>query len=241
VDVAADNKETTVSAFQGSARVRSTGGDEVVINEREAVIASAGGSISEKLEIPDPPFPVEPRNNAGFDVGRQDIIELIWRGRPVGGSVHLQVSRSKSFDNVSLDVDANHLARDRARLRLVTPGTYFWRVAALADAMVPSEWSVVRRFRVFSSSADHLLTDTTPPKLVVYPPQQLGHMFIFEGATEPSATLTINGEKVELDADGGFRKTVEIFQDGWSDIVVVAIDPSGNPTERRERVFVEVY
>ncbi len=241
VDVAADNKETTVSAFQGSARVRSTGGDEVVINEREAVIASVRGSISEKLEIPDPPFPVEPRNNAGFDVGRQDIIELIWRGRPVGGSVHLQVSRSKSFDNVSLDVDANHLARDRARLRLVTPGTYFWRVAALADAMVPSEWSVVRRFRVFSSSADHLLTDTTPPKLVVYPPQQLGHMFIFEGATEPSATLTINGEKVELDADGGFRKTVEIYQDGWSDIVIVAIDPSGNPTERRERVFVEVY
>ena len=241
VDVAADNKETTVSAFQGSARVRSTGGDEVVINEREAIIASARGSISEKLEIPDPPFPVEPRNNAGFDVGRQEIIELIWRGRPVGGSVHLQVSRSKSFDNVSLDVDANHLARDRARLRLVTPGTYFWRVAALADAMVPSEWSVVRRFRVFSSSADHLLTDTTPPKLVVYPPQQLGHMFIFEGATEPSATLTINGEKVELDADGGFRKTVEIYQDGWSDIVIVAIDPSGNPTERRERVFVEVY
>lgn len=241
VDVAADNKETTVSAFQGSARVRSKRGDEVVINEREAVIASVGGSISEKLEIPDPPFPVEPRNNAGFDVGRQEIIELIWRGRPVGGSVHLQVSRSKSFDNVSLDVDADHLARDRARLRLVTPGTYFWRVAALADAMVPSEWSVVRRFRVFSSSGDHLLTDTTPPKLVVYPPQQLGHMFIFEGATEPSATLTINGEKVELDADGGFRKTVEIFQDGWSDIVVIAIDPSGNPTERRERVFVEVY
>ena len=241
MDVAPDNKEPTVSAFQGSARVRSTRGDEVVINERQAIIASARGSISEKLEIPDSPFPVEPRNNAGFDVGRQEIIELIWRGRPVGGSVHLQVSRSKSFDTVSLDVDADHLARDRARLRLVTPGTYFWRVAALADTMVPSEWSVVRRFRVFSSSANHLLTDTTPPKLVVYPPQQLGRLFIFEGATEPSATLTINGEKVELDADGGFRKTVEVFQEGWSDIVIVAIDPSGNPTKRRERVFVEVY
>ena len=95
--------------------------------------------------------------------------------------------------------------------------------------------------RVFSSSADPLLNDTTPPKLVVYPPQQLGHMFIFEGATEPSANLTINGEKVELDADGQFRKTVEIFKEGWNDIVIVAVDPSGNPSERRERVFVEVY
>jgi hypothetical protein len=114
-------------------------------------------------------------------------------------------------------------------------------VAAIAHSMTSSEWSAVRRFRVFSSSADHLPTDTTPPKLVVYPSQQLGHMFILEGETEPSATLTINGEKVELDAEGGFRKTVEIFIEGWNDIVVVAVDPSGNLSEHRERVFVEVY
>jgi len=241
VDVAADDKETTISAFQGSARISNARGNAIVLNEREAVAASVGGPISEKRKIPDPPFPMAPQNNAGFDVGRQEVIELAWRGRPIGGTVHLQVGRSKSFYDVSLDVDADHLARDRARLQLVAPGTYFWRVAALTDSMTQSEWSSVRRFRVFSSSADHLLTDTTPPKLVVYPSQQLGHMFIFEGTTEPSATLTINGEKVELDADGGFRKTVEIFNEGWNDIVVVAVDPSGNPVEHRERVFVEVY
>ncbi len=241
VDVAADDKKTIVSAFQGSARVSNTRGDEVVLNEREAVAASAGGSMSEKRRIPDPPFPVEPQNNAGFDIGRREIIELAWRGRPVGGAVHLQVSRSKTFDEMSLDVDADYLVKDSARLRLVAPGTYFWRVAALAHSMTSSEWSAVRRFRVFSSSADHLPTDTTPPKLVVYPSQQLGHMFIFEGETEPSATLTINGEKVELDAEGRFRKTVEIFIEGWNDIVVVAVDPSGNLSEHRERVFVEVY
>jgi len=241
VNVAADDQETTVSTFQGSARVRNVRGKEVMVNEREAIIASAGGSISEKLKIPDPPFPMTPQNNAGFDVGRQEIIELVWRGRPIGGAVHLQVGRSKSFEDAQLDVDAERLGKDRARLRLVSPGTYFWRVAAVADSMIPSEWSAVRRFRVFSSSADHLLTDTTPPKLVVDSPQQLGHMFIFEGATEPSATLTINGETVELDADGGFRKTVEIFNDGWNDIVVVAVDPSGNRTKHRKRVFVEVY
>ncbi len=66
-------------------------------------------------------------------------------------------------------------------------------------------------------------------------------MFIIEGATEIGATVTINGERVELDADGHFRKTVEIFDEGWNDIVIVATDPSGNRTERTERVFVEVY
>jgi hypothetical protein len=126
-------------------------------------------------------------------------------------------------------------------LKLVAPGTYFWRIAALSESAVQSEWSTIRRFRVFSSTDEHLLEDTTPPELIVQPPQQLGHMFIFEGATEVSGTVTINGEKVELDADGRFRKTVEIFDEGWIDIVIVAEDPSGNRTERTERVFVEVY
>ena len=38
-----------------------------------------------------------------------------------------------------------------------------------------------------------------------------------------------------------YRETVEIFDDGWIDIEIVAVDPSGNRTERTERVFVEVY
>ncbi len=240
VDVA-DDQKTTVAAFQGSARVRSNRGQEVVIGEREAIAATASGAMTEKQQIPAAPFPVEPKNNAGFDVGEHPVIEVAWRGRPRRGSVHLQVSRTKSFDATQLDVDAPSLGKDSARLRLVTPGTYFWRIAAISEDAAQSEWSTVRRFRVFSSATEHLLEDTTPPELVVNQPQQLGHMFIFEGATEVSATLTINGETVELDADGRFRKTVEIFEDGWIDIVIVAVDPSGNRTERTERVFVEVY
>jgi len=241
VDVTGDAQETTVAAFQGSARVRNSRGDEVVLLEREAVAASARGNISNKREIPLAPFPVEPQNNAGFDVGQQPVIQLAWRGRPPNGTVHLQVSRSKNFDTEHLDVDAPLLDRDRARLRLLIPGTYFWRLSSISADAAQSEWSAARRFRVFSPSSETLLEDNTPPELVINPPQQLGHMFIFEGVTEASATLTINGERVELDADGGFRKTVEMFKEGWNDIVIVAVDPSGNPTQRRERVFVEDF
>ena len=241
VDVPGDDKETTIAAFQGSARVRNTRGDEVVLGERESIAATARGKISAKREIPLAPFLVEPPNNAGFDIGQQPVIALVWRGRPAHGTVHLQVSRSKSFDPAQLDVDAPLLAKDRARLRLLTPGTYFWRLSALGADTAKSEWSAARRFRVFSPASATLLEDNTPPELVVNSPQQLGRMFIIEGTTEASATLTINGERVELDADGGFRKTVEIYQEGWNDLIIVAVDPSGNPTERRERVFVEDF
>lgn len=241
VDVPGEDQQTTVAAFQGSARVRNTRGDEVVLGERESIAATVRGTISEKREIPLAPLLVEPQNNAGFDVGQQPVIQLVWRGRPPGGAVHLQVSRSKNFDPSQLDVDAPNMTKDRARLKLLTPGTYYWRLSALGTDTAQSEWSAARRFRVFSPSAETLLEDNTPPELVVNSPQQLGHMFIIEGTTEASATLSINGERVELDADGRFRKTVEIYREGWNDLIIIAVDPSGNPTERRERVFVEDF
>ncbi len=240
VDVAADHQKTTVSAFQGSARVRNTAGQEVVLSDRQAVAATARGTISQKEQIPPPPYPFEPQNNAGFDVGDQPVVQLGWRGRRQGGTVHLQVSRTKSFDPAQLEVDAPGMGKDVARLRLHAPGTYFWRVAA-ESGVTRSEWSAVRRFRVISSSTEHLIRDTTPPVLDVDTPQQLGRMFIVEGATETSATVTVNGERVELDPDGRFRKTVEIYKEGWNDIIIVAVDPSGNPTEHREPVYVEDY
>jgi hypothetical protein len=66
-------------------------------------------------------------------------------------------------------------------------------------------------------------------------------MFIIQGQTEAGASVTVNGERAVADTDGHFRKTVEIPQEGWNTIVVVATDPAGNETTRKERVFVEVY
>ena len=241
LDVDPDDQATTVAAYQGSARLRNPQGVEVLISDREQVAAAADGTFSEKRAIPAPPTPVQPRNNAGFDISRRPTIELSWRGRPAGGEVHLQVSRSKRFVEDELDIDAPSLAKDAARLQAIAPGTYFWRVAALGKGQVESEWSPVRRFRVFASTPGQFLEDRVPPELEISPPQQLGHMFILEGFTEVGTTVTVNGEEVELDSDGHFRKAVEVFEEGWTDLVVVAIDPSGNRTERRERVFVEVY
>jgi hypothetical protein len=59
------------------------------------------------------------------------------------------------------------------------------------------------------------------------------------GQTEPGATITINGEFVEVDGEGRFSKTVELGTLGWNRLVVAAVDPSGNRTERTERVYVE--
>jgi hypothetical protein len=232
---------TTVAAYEGAATVQDTTGGTVRLATREAVAAEPGRPLGAKVPLPDPPAPEEPLNNATFNLARDREIRLQWQLENAGDSVHLQVSRGKRFTDDELDVDAHGLSRKTARLRIVAPGTYFWRVATVTTGDVRSDWSPVRRFRIESPARPALLEDRTPPLLEVNSPQQLGHLFIVEGRTEPGADVTVNGEHVEPDATGAFRKAVEFRQDGWNELVVIARDPSGNPTEHRERVYVEVF
>jgi hypothetical protein len=241
VGVDEENRRTTVATFKGRALIRNLRGLEMELTDREQVAAATDGTFSKKQRIPDPPLQVEPHNNAGFELGSQPIINLSWRRPSPRDAVHLQVSRSHRFIDEEVDVDAPALARDDARLEAISPGTYFWRVATVGSEDLRSEWSTVRRFRIFSSDQQSLLQDDTPPPLEVGPPHQLGNLFIIEGRTEQGAVVTVNGELVRLDSAGRFRKTVELVDEGWNDLVIQAEDPSGNRTERRERVYVEVY
>ncbi|MCU0303152.1 MAG: FecR domain-containing protein [Thermoanaerobaculales bacterium] len=242
VDVAeGEGGQTRVAAFDGGARVRTTGGDEIVLASREQVEATSDGALSSTRRIPDPPLLIEPQNNASFDIRSQSVVSLGWRGRGDDQTVHLQVSRSRRFSADAMEIDSSTIREDSARLKLVAPGTYFWRAALVGGDGVESEWSQVRRMRVFSSLQRALLADRTAPLLSLDPTQQLGAMFIIQGRTEAGAAVTVNGERVVADADGHFRKTVEIPNEGWNNIEVVATDPAGNETRKRERVFVEVY
>ena len=241
VGVNEEDRRTTVATFKGRALVRNLRGTEMVLRDREQVAASTDGTFSKKYQIPDPPLQVDPHNNAGFDLLGQRIIALSWRRPTPNSAVHLQVSRSHRFVAEETDVDAPGLRKDDVRLEALEAGTYFWRVATMGAEDLRSEWSSVRRFRIFSSDQQSLLQDMVPPALEVFPPHQLGNMFIVEGRTELGATVTINGEVVKLDSTGRFRKTVEVMQDGWNHLIIQAEDPSGNVTERRERVHVEVY
>jgi hypothetical protein len=240
-DVDGSQRRTTVATYSGRARIRNPSGQEVVVASQETVAAAADGSFTEKRSLPQPPQPLRPLNNAGFDLKRGTRVELAWQRRSPDDVVHLQVSRSQRFVDDRLDVDRENLTRDQARLRVVAAGTYYWRVASVQSSDVRSEWSAVRRFQVLSMSQHHLLKDVTAPELEVELVQQLGHLFIVEGRTEAGASVTVNGEAVETDGDGRFRKTVEVTRAGWNDLVISAVDPSGNPTERRKKVFVEDY
>jgi len=237
VEVLEDNS-TTVAAYAGRAQVTGASGEAMELRSQQAVHAAPSGKLGSRRPVPEVPALDGPRANALFDMDSGDRVELRWRGVPGAIAYHLQVGRSRLF-NPPLEVDSSGRQADRAMLRILRSGTYFWRVAAIGTDRVRSEWSPPRAFKAFSGPRVQELADTTPAKLVVQRPTQMGHFFLIQGVTEPGATVTVNDEAVAVAGDGSFKKAVMFNREGWNTIIVRATDPAGNTSEHRESVLVE--
>jgi hypothetical protein len=235
----AEDAGTVVAAYAGSAKVTGAAGQRVELGTRQAVAAAPNGALSDRRAVPDTPVPERPAANASVNLDATDRIELGWRPVPVSTGYELQVSRSRLFNASSVEI-TNRRNSNSAVVRILRPGTYYWRVAALGSERLRSEWSPSRPFKAYSGPRVEALTDTTPPKLEVQRPTQMGNFFLVQGTTEPGATVTVNSEPVDVGADGTFKKAVALTREGWNTIVIRATDPAGNTSEDRKTVFVEV-
>ena len=238
VDVAPGDK-TEVTSYRGRTTV-STAKESVTLEGRERVAAAAQtGTFTAKVALPDTPQPSLPADNRIYDLKTGDQVELKWSKVPEAGRYRLQISRSRLFVPDSTEVDLDDRVQTTARVKVSKEGAYFWRVAAIDATGLTSDWSPVRRFKMVTEPIKAGTGDTTPPDLTVYPPQQMGNLFLVYGKTEPGAVVTVNAEPADVEADGSFKKTITIERDGASVLVVKSVDASGNETVRRVRVFVE--
>ncbi|HVE66627.1 MAG TPA: hypothetical protein VNC59_08600, partial [Thermoanaerobaculia bacterium] len=166
-------------------------------------------------------------------------VELKWSRVAEAARYRIQISRSRLFVPDANEVDLDDRTGLSARIKVSREGSYFWRLAAITRSGVSSDWSGVRRFRLASEPLQAGRGDTTPPELSVLPPQQMGNLFLIFGKTERGAVVTVNTEPADVGNDGTFKKTVTIERDGYALLVIKSVDPAGNETIRRMRVFVE--
>ncbi len=238
VDVAPGDK-TEVTSFRGRTTV-STGKETVVLEGREKVEAAAkSGAFSAKVALPDSPQPVLPADNRIYDLKTGDQVDLKWTKVPEAVRYRLQISRSRLFVPDSTEVDLDDRVQPQARVKVSKEGSYFWRVAAIDANGLASDWSFVRRFKMMVEPVKAGGGDGAAPELTVFPPQQMGNLFLIYGQTEPGAIVTVNAEPADVEPDGSFKKTITVERDGAAILVVKSVDASGNETVRRVRVFVE--
>ena len=63
--------------------------------------------------------------------------------------------------------------------------------------------------------------------------------YIVDGTTEPGATVFVNGEEVEVESSGHFKKLISFNKVGQNSVVVKAVDAAGNQTVKSQTVIVE--
>jgi Glucodextranase, domain B/FecR protein len=238
VDVRED-RGTIVAAYAGQATVTGKRGESTTLVTRQAVSADVEGGLGNRRVIPAVPVLTEPPANVVLNLDASDRVKLRW-GSVVGASGYdLELSRTRVFTEANLEVASRNRRENEATIRVLRPGTYYWRVDAVAADQIRSEWSTPRALRAATGKRVEELVDTTPPKLDVAKPTQIGNLFLIQGRTEPGASVTINGEPVDVGADGNFKKAIALHQVGASTIVIRSTDPAGNTTEHLEPVYLE--
>lgn len=238
VDVAED-QSATVAAYAGSAEVTTSAGERAQLATRQAVRAESSGKLGARIAIPGVPTLAEPAPNVLINLDTSDRVTLTWNPTPGADGYDLQLSRSRVFTASNLEVVSNNRREASATVKVLRPGTYYWRIAAVGREGVRSEWSSPRAFKAYTGRRVEELADTTPPRVVVQRPTQIGNLFLIQGETEPGATVKIDGEPVDVAADGTFKKAVPLGQPGAHVFVIRATDPAGNTSEHREPVYLE--
>lgn len=234
-----DTRATGVSTFRGEATLTSSAsGKSVTLRDRERAVATKDG-IGEKLKLLEPPAPFLPDDNSNFDIRKRDPITLRWTPVKDTRTYHLQIAQSRLFVPDSIIQDDKSRVTSEAILQVKEPGSYYWRVKAIGKINNDSEWSPVRRIRATAGGLQDR-TERIPPELVLQRPQVMGNLVIVIGKTEPGATVTVNNEQADPDADGKFRKTISVGE-GFQQILVKAQNGAGLETIKRESVVIQTY
>jgi hypothetical protein len=240
------DSEATVSYEQSSATGRFAVGKGVAqvaaaqtgevrqLEQLEQVLQQAE-RLGRTTGLLDAPTVLAPANAFDLNLDRSRELVLAWEPVADAEGYQLQVSRSRLFGDALVD---RRRTKTTAKLGVNDEGNYYWRVAAVGADGVPGPWSSLRKFRALSVGGIGW-KDTVPPELQVAKPTVNGNIVIITGRTEPGVRLEIDGERAPVSADGTFSLSVTPGSEGLVEVVVSAVDASGNRTETSQRVFID--
>ncbi len=233
----ADARTGRFAAYRGSMEVAAEGGETRQVAALEQV-TQRGTRLDATEKLLPPPNLLEPENNAAYVLDQDPQVRLEWQPTEGAKSYALQVSRRQLFvDNV---IDVAGRTKTHATLGVRGAGSFVWRVAAIGAEGAQGPWTQVRSFRVAALPTEGEATDKEPPPLELEEIKSYGSIFIVAGKTEPGAQVDVNGEPVQVEADGTFTKTVQITKEGRNTIEIRARDAAGNETVATPRVRVDI-
>ena len=240
------NSETFVSVSDNKTEFRSNRGSTVVdtkegqsysLGQLQKIDLAKGRPAVVEQVLPAPRL-MEPVNNKTFVFQPNLMVNLQWDKIPGAVQYIIRVSGSSFF----VEFQERKKSDTMLRVKVPAPADYYWRVAAVDAKGNQGPWSTPDpcKFRVVPQGEAANL-DKHPPPLKVIPGNPTSNSCIVRGVTEPGASVTIDGEQAYTNEDGSFYANITLRQVGVNQVVVKAVDPSGNETVEKILITVQDY
>jgi hypothetical protein len=230
----AEGGATGLRIFRGQGAAETRAGQRIALASNEGVRVDATGAAGPKLALPTIPQLTAPSN--GTDIAYPDLTQgitlLLWSAVPGATGYRVVVDFSPSFARPLYD---RQTARStQMELRALDAGSYYWKVAAIGTDGTEGSFSDLWRFTLAKSPQSL----ASPPPLVFETAELKGNVLHVRGRTEPGATLSLGGVRLEVQADGSFNEFVTFDGGAGATVRLTATGTRGGSVEQSRRVTV---
>jgi FecR protein len=230
----ADSGATGLRIFRGQGEAQTRTGQRIALVSNQGVNVDAAGAAGPTLVLPTVPQLTAPSN--GTDIAYPDLAQattlLLWNTVPGASAYRVMVDFSPAFARPLYDRRTERPTQ--MELRALEAGVYYWKVAAIRPDGVEGSFSDLWRFTLAKAAP----TAAPPPSLVFEAAELKGNVLHVQGRTEPGANLSLDGVRLEVQADGSFNEFLTFDGAAGSTVVLKATGVRGGSAEQRRRVTV---
>jgi hypothetical protein len=229
----AEAGDSDIRLFRGTVRGETKTGQKLELNPNEAVRVDSVGQAGAKIVLPAPPVLVAPLHRAEIsdaDAARAGTL-FTWKSVPQAASYRVMLDVDPAFDQPF--TDQKNIENTSLRVRGLREGRYYWRVAA-ADR--DGNEGAFSDFAGFSVTKGAEGAKAAPPPLRIDAVDVRGQIVQVKGRTEPGATVTVNGHRIDVHADGSFNEFLTLERLGKQTLVVRAVGIDGGVNEQKRPV-----
>jgi len=230
----AESGATGLRIFRGQGEAQTRTGQRIALVSNQGVNVDAAGAAGPTVALPTVPQLTAPSN--GTDIAYPDLARattlLLWNGVPGASAYRVMVDFSPSFARPLYDRQAERPTQ--MELRALEAGVYYWKVAAILPDGAEGSFSDLWRFTLAKAAP----VAAAPPPLVFEAAELKGNVLHVQGRTEPGANLSLEGVRLEVQADGSFNEFVTFDGGAGATVLLRATGVRGGTVEQRRRVTV---
>ena len=214
-----ESGESNVKLYSGTAKVETKTGETLQLEANTQLKVDAAGKAGAAHSLPPVPALLAPQHQTEItyqDPARATTL-LVWKPVPGATAYHVMLDYSAYFNRPL--VDRTGVAENQVQLRALDTGKFYWRVAAVDKDGMEGAFSEFSRFTVTRREAG-AATGGPPPPLAIDALDVRTNILQVKGRTEPGASVTVNGQAVDVQEDGTFNEYITLDKPGKQTVTI---------------------